>query len=111
MTRRQRECWPGLRSRAGSRRVDTPTDNFEGTPRQATDLAQAMSALLADPQARRLLHQTLVVLCTEFGRTPRINDNDGRDHHNKPFKCLPEWRYTGGLKGRRRSRPRGEWEI
>ncbi len=36
-----------------------------------------MSALLADLQAKGLLHQTLVVLGSEFGRTPRINDNDG----------------------------------
>ncbi len=25
---------------------------------------------------------------TEFGHKPRINDNDGRDHHSKPFTCL-----------------------
>ena len=31
-------------------------------------------------QAKGLLDQTLVVLGTEFGRMPRINDNDGRDH-------------------------------
>ena len=49
---------------------------------------QAMSALLADLQAKGLLDQTLVVLGTEFGRTPRINDADGRDHHNKAFTCL-----------------------
>ncbi len=32
--------------------------------------------------------KTLVVPGTEFGRTPRINDRDGRDHHNKAFTCL-----------------------
>ena len=31
---------------------------------------------------------SLVVLGTEFGRTPRINGRDGRDHHNKAFTCL-----------------------
>ncbi len=41
-----------------------------------------MSALLADLQAKGLLDQTLVVLGTEFGPKPWINDNDGRDHHN-----------------------------
>ena len=46
------------------------SDNFEGTPRQAAVLDQAMSALLADLQPKGLLHQTLVVLGTEFGRTP-----------------------------------------
>ena len=47
-----------------------------------------MIALLADLQTKWLLDQTLVVLGTEFGRTPRMNDNDGRDHHNKAFTCL-----------------------
>ena len=42
-------------------------------------LDQATIALLADPQAKGLLDQTLVVLGSEFGRTPRINDNDGGD--------------------------------
>ncbi len=36
-----------------------------------------MSALLMDLQTKGLLNQTLVVLGTEFGRTPRINDDDG----------------------------------
>ncbi len=40
---------------------------------------QAMIALLADFESKALLNQTLVVLSTEFGRRPRINDNDGRD--------------------------------
>ncbi len=46
-----------------------------------------MSALPADLQTKGLLDQTLVVLGTEFGRTPRINDNDGRDH-DKELRCL-----------------------
>jgi hypothetical protein len=41
---------------------------------------QAMSALLEDLHARGLLDQTLVVSAGEFGRTPRINRNVGRDH-------------------------------
>ena len=66
---------------------DTHSDNFEGTPRQAAVLDQAMSVLLADLQAKGLLDLTLVVLGTEFGRT-RINDNDGSDEHNEVFGCL-----------------------
>ncbi len=50
--------------------MEYPSDNFEGTPRQAAVLNEAMS----DPpaQAKGLLVQTLVVLGTEFGRTPPI---------------------------------------
>src|SRR5207244_4309750 len=43
---------------------------------------QALSALLDDLQAKGLLHQTLIVMASEFGRTPRINTarHPGRDH-------------------------------
>ena len=51
-------------------------------------LDQAMIALLPDLQAKGLLGQTLVVLATEFVRTARINDINGRDHQNKAFMCL-----------------------
>jgi Protein of unknown function (DUF1501) len=40
----------------------------------------AYSALLEDMQARGLLDETLVVMLGEFGRTPKINNNAGRDH-------------------------------
>jgi uncharacterized protein (DUF1501 family) len=41
---------------------------------------QALSALIQDLDARGLLDSTLVVALGEFGRTPRINGNGGRDH-------------------------------
>jgi hypothetical protein len=41
---------------------------------------QALSALLDDLHDRGLLEQTLIVCLGEFGRTPRINKNAGRDH-------------------------------
>jgi hypothetical protein len=41
---------------------------------------QAFSALLDDMDRRGLLARTLVVYLTEFGRTPKINPNGGRDH-------------------------------
>ncbi len=56
--------------------------------RQVTVLHQAMSALLADLQAKGLLDQTLVVLATEFGRMPRINGSDERSHHDEMFAYL-----------------------
>jgi uncharacterized protein (DUF1501 family) len=43
-------------------------------------LDQALSALLDDLDRRGLLETTLVVATGEFGRTPRINHNGGRDH-------------------------------
>jgi hypothetical protein len=41
---------------------------------------QAFSALVEDLEARGLLESTLVVAMGEFGRTPKINKNAGRDH-------------------------------
>jgi hypothetical protein len=43
-------------------------------------LDKALSALLADLEQRGLLDKTLVVLTGDFGRTPTINRNGGRDH-------------------------------
>ena len=43
-------------------------------------LEQGFSALLTDLQDRGLLDSTLVVATGEFGRSPRINANAGRDH-------------------------------
>ena len=50
---------------------------------------QAVPALLRDLDARGLLDSTLVVITTEFGRTPRINQLAGRDHWPQAFTvCL-----------------------
>ena len=57
---------------------------------------QALSALLDDLSKRGLLEETLVVLATEFGRTPNINVNDGRDHYPKAFSCMLA---GGGIRG------------
>ncbi|MDA1044926.1 MAG: DUF1501 domain-containing protein [Verrucomicrobia bacterium] len=68
---------------------DTHTDNFDRVSERAAILDQGMSTLLADLQRRGMLEETLVVLATEFGRSPEIvKDNDGRNHHPKAFSCL-----------------------
>ena len=79
---------PRINGSDGRNGSNTHSDNFERTPRQAAVLDQAMSAVLADLQTKGLPAQTQVVLATEFGHTPRINDNDGRDHHDTVFTCL-----------------------
>ena len=55
---------------------------------RTSQLDQALTTLLSDLQQRGLLEKTLVVLGTEFGRTPKINQNAGRDHHPGAFSCL-----------------------
>lgn len=46
---------------------------------------QAYSTLLSDLDERGLLDSTLVLLTSEFGRTPKINQDGGRDHWPKVF--------------------------
>ena len=47
-----------------------------------------MTALLKDLDSRGLLKDTMVVLTTEFGRSPKINQNAGRDHHPAAFSSV-----------------------
>ncbi len=61
---------------------------FTEIPDRAGVLDHSMSALLNDLKAQGLLSTTLVVLATEFGRTPKINENAGRDHHPGVFSCV-----------------------
>ncbi len=61
------------------------TDNFN---RQMPALDQGLSALLNDLDARGLLDSTLVMVSSEFGRTPKINSDGGRDHWPKVFSVM-----------------------
>jgi len=60
---------------------DTHAQNFEALQKELLPMFdQGVSALLEDLHQRGLLEQTLVASWGEFGRTPRINGNAGRDH-------------------------------
>jgi hypothetical protein len=69
---------------------DTHGNNFERVQSKGAVLDQAMGALLADLEASGLLDSTLVVLATEFGRTPKIfaERDNGRNHYPSAFSCL-----------------------
>jgi len=54
------------------------------------------AALLDDLADRGLLAETLVVAIGEFGRTPKINGDNGRDHYNAVFSALLA---GGGIRG------------
>lgn len=49
---------------------------------------QAFAALIEDLEARGLLESTLVMVSSEFGRTPKINGTAGRDHWPKVFSVV-----------------------
>ena len=59
-----------------------------GTWPMMGSLDQAYSALIADLDQRGLLADTLVCLVTEFGRTPKVNDRQGRDHWTHAFSFV-----------------------
>lgn len=59
-----------------------------GMARNGQILDNAFSALLLDLEAKGLLDSTLVVLGSEFGRTPGINENEGRDHYPLAYSTV-----------------------
>lgn len=53
--------------------------------RQAPTLDQALAGLINDLDERGMLDSTLVLVTSEFGRTPKINANAGRDHYPRVY--------------------------
>ena len=77
---------------------DTHDNNFERVQDNAAILDLGLGALIDDLHRRGLLDETLVVLASEFGRTPGIQKEkqDGRNHHPKAFSSLL---VGGGIRG------------
>ncbi len=76
---------------------DTHNDQIKSMENMTPTTDQAMAALLEDLHQRGLLESTLVVMATEFGRTPRIsNETAGRGHHPGVFTW---WLAGAGMKG------------
>lgn len=67
---------------------DMHTEIYNKLGERVSTLDKAVSALLQDLNERGLLKHTLLVITTEFGRTPRINQNAGRDHHPGVFSSV-----------------------
>ncbi len=59
---------------------DTHADNFRSVKELCGPLDRAWSALMEDLSSSGLLEETMVVWMGEFGRTPNINGQNGRDH-------------------------------
>jgi hypothetical protein len=75
---------------------DTHANNFTSLPLLCQTMDRAVAALLDDLQRIGKLDDTVVVLTTEFGRTPIVNQNSGRDHYPKAFTSVLA---GGGFKG------------
>jgi hypothetical protein len=75
---------------------DTHSDNFESNRELVSELDHVLSTLVQDLQQRGLFDNTLIVLLSEFGRTPQINKDTGRDHFASAWSCA----FLGcGIKG------------
>ncbi|HET6426124.1 MAG TPA: DUF1501 domain-containing protein, partial [Planctomycetaceae bacterium] len=75
---------------------DMHTDIYDKVGTTAGRMDHAVATLLSDLKSKGLLKKTLVVLTSEFGRTPKINPNSGRDHHPGVFTGMLA---GGGIRG------------
>ncbi len=67
---------------------DMHTRLRDGINRTVPAFDQAFAALITDLDRRGMLDSTLVMVSSEFGRTPRVNKDAGRDHWPKVFSLL-----------------------
>ncbi|HYT88657.1 MAG TPA: DUF1501 domain-containing protein [Gemmataceae bacterium] len=75
---------------------DTHINNFDTVRRLSEVLDSAWATLLDDLRGRGLLDSTLIVWMGEFGRTPRINPQQGRDHWANSWTTVLA---GGGIRG------------
>jgi uncharacterized protein (DUF1501 family) len=75
---------------------DTHQNNFDTVRDLSQVLDPAWATLMEDLKGRGLLDSTLIVWMGEFGRTPTINGDKGRDHFPKAWSAVLG---GGGIKG------------
>jgi hypothetical protein len=80
MARRLVEAGVSVVSLSGSGDWDTHENNFPVMRRLMPEMDQAVYALVTDLHDRSLDNDVAVVVWSEFGRTPKINNKAGRDH-------------------------------
>ncbi|MBP3959751.1 DUF1501 domain-containing protein [Gemmata sp. G18] len=67
---------------------DLHNDIINGTKSQLPQFDQAFATLITDLKQRGLFDSTLIMVSSEFGRTPKINGTAGRDHWPKVFSVV-----------------------
>jgi len=67
---------------------DTHADNFNQVANLSRNLDAGWATLMNDLSQRGLLDSTTIVWMGEFGRTPTINTNGGRDHFPNAWSCV-----------------------
>jgi hypothetical protein len=74
---------------------DTHAFHYRGIETQLPDLDKAFAGLIRDLDDRGMLDSTLVLITSEFGRTPKVNAGGGRDHWPRVFSIVMA---GGGIK-------------
>ena len=67
---------------------DTHAYHYRGIETQMPDLDKAFAGLIRDLDQRGMLDSTLVLITSEFGRTPKVNAGGGRDHWPRVFSIV-----------------------
>jgi hypothetical protein len=75
---------------------DTHSNNFVTCASKVGDLDIAIDALVKDLIEMEKFDQTLIMICGEFGRTPTINESEGRDHFSNVYTAAF---ISGGIRG------------
>ncbi|MEX0977312.1 MAG: DUF1501 domain-containing protein [Pirellulales bacterium] len=83
-------------SNGGAGAWDAHGNLKSGHSQQCGQVDRPIAGLIGDLKQRGMLDETIVVVGTEFGRTPGTQNTDGRDHHPFAFSVVMA---GGGLKG------------
>lgn len=75
---------------------DTHANNFPALTDHAEVMDPALASLVSDLAESGMLEKTMIIMLSEFGRTPTINKDAGRDHWASVFSCFMA---GGGIKG------------
>jgi hypothetical protein len=75
---------------------DTHANNFPALQEHGDVMDPALASLIEDLAASGMLEKTMVIMLSEFGRTPTVNKDAGRDHWASVFSCFMA---GGGVKG------------
>lgn len=67
---------------------DTHRDNFPAMENHAEVMDPALASLVQDLAESGMLEKTMILMLSEFGRTPNINKDAGRDHWASVFSCF-----------------------
>ena len=88
---------PAAKNACGVARTSSSAPRPAGAVQAHGDVMDpALASLIEDLAESGMLKKTLVIMLSEFGRTPRINMNAGRDHWASCFSCFIA---GGGIKG------------